>query len=109
MGKTEGQLKKEGIPYRVSRFPFAANGKALTMEERDGFVKLLARETDGALLGAAVAGPDASNLISILALALSNHLPAEAIIRTVFPHPTLGEGIHEAALGLTVGAIHHYE
>lgn len=109
VGKTEGQLKKEGIPYRVSRFPFAANGKALTMEERDGFVKLLARETDGALLGAAVAGPDASNLISILALALSNHLPAEAIIRTVFPHPTLGEGIHEAALGLTVGAIHNYE
>lgn len=109
VGKTEGQLKREDTPYRVSRFPFAANGKALTMEERDGFIKLLARETDGALLGAAVAGPDASNLISILALALSNHLPAEAIIHTVFPHPTLGEGIHEAALGLTVGAIHYYE
>ena len=56
-----------------------------------------------------MAGPDASNLISVLTLALTNGLSPEAIISTVFPHPTLGEVIHEAALGLTVGAIHYHE
>ncbi|WP_276854997.1 dihydrolipoyl dehydrogenase [Enterocloster lavalensis] len=109
VGRTERELKQAGIACNVSRFPFAANGKALTMEEGRGFVKLIAREEDGKLVGAAVAGPDASNLISVLTLALTNGLTPEAIISTVFPHPTLGEVIHEAALGLTVGAIHYHE
>ncbi len=109
VGKTERELRQEGAAYKVSRFPFAANGKALTMDEGKGFVKLIAGEEDGKLLGAAVAGPDASNLISILTLALTNGLTPEAVIATVFPHPTLGEAIHEAALGLTVGSIHYHE
>ncbi len=109
VGKTERELKKEGTAYRVSRFPFAANGKALAMEEGKGFIKLIARESDGALVGAAIAGPDASNLISTVTLALANGISAEGIIETVFPHPTLGEVIHEAALGFTVGPIHYHE
>ena len=79
------------------------------MEEGKGFIKLIARESDGSLIGAAIAGPDASNLISTVTLALANGISAEGIIETVFPHPTLGEVIHEAALGFTVGPIHYHE
>ena len=109
VGLTEEQARATGRDVGVGTFSLSGNGKALTMEEGRGFVKLIAREEDGKLVGAAVAGPDASNLISVLTLALTNGLTPEAIISTVFPHPTLGEVIHEAALGLTVGAIHYHE
>lgn len=109
VGKSETELRKEGQEYKVSRFPFAANGKALSMDETAGFIKLMSRKEDGKLIGAAVVGPDASNLISILCVALANGLTADGLTRTVFPHPTLGEVVHEAGLGLSIGAIHFHE
>lgn len=109
IGKSEEELKKSGADYKVSKFPYAANGKALSMEETKGFVKLIYNKETEQIEGAAIIGADASNLISSLSIALSNHVTYEELIRTVFPHPTLGEMLHEASLGLSIGAIHYCE
>lgn len=109
IGKSEEELKKSKTDYKVSKFPYAANGKALSMEEAKGFVKLIYNKETEQIEGAAIIGADASNLISSLSVALSNHLTYEDLIHTVFPHPTLGEMIHEASLGLSTGAIHYHE
>lgn len=93
-------------PYKVSKFNFASNGKALTMAKNEGFVKLIQDEETKKLIGATIIGPDASSLISTLTLAIQNELELDAIIDTIFPHPTTSEAIHEAALGLQLGSIH---
>lgn len=90
----------------VSQFDFSANGKALSQGSSEGYVKLIQDKKENRLIGCTIVGPDASVLISIAASAIQNHLSAEQVAETIFPHPTTGEALKEAALGLCGGSIH---
>lgn len=106
VGYTEEQLKEKGIDYRSSKFMFSANGKALSLGETDGIVKILASNEDNRILGVHILGPHANDLIHEGALAISNNLDVSAIKRTIHAHPTLSEAFFEATLGLDEAAIH---
>lgn len=103
-GRTEEQLKEDGVPYNKGVFPFAANGRAIAMQSSGGFVKLLAHKESDALLGAHIVGPWASDLIAELVTVMEFGGSAEDVARTVHAHPTLSEAVKEAALG-TAGRI----
>jgi len=104
VGLQESQL--HGRTLRVARVPFAAIGRALTTGESEGFVKLIAEAGSKVLLGAEIVGPDASDLISELALAIEMGATVEDIALTIHPHPTLPEGIMESAEAALGRAIH---
>lgn len=106
VGMTERCAREKGMNISIGKFPFVANGKALTYGEEKGFVKIIKDVDSNSLIGASVVGPHASDLIGILTLAIKNNLTEEEIKETIFAHPTTGEAIHEAALALTGGAIH---
>lgn len=97
VGYTEAQAKDEGIEVNASKFPFAANGRALSLNNTDGFLKLVTRKEDGLVIGAQIAGPSASDMISELGLAIEAGMTAEDIAMTIHAHPTLGEITMEAA------------
>lgn len=97
VGYTEKEAKDEGIEVIVSKFPFAANGRALSLNDTDGFIKLVVRKDDGVLIGAQIAGPSASDIIAELGLAIECGMTAEDIALTIHAHPTLGEVAMEAA------------
>lgn len=105
VGATEEELKERGVDYTVSKFNFAANGKALAMNEGQGLVKLLV-DRDRKLLGAHILGPHASDLIHEAALVMANGGDVETMTKTIHAHPTLGETLHEASLGVFGHAIH---
>ncbi len=105
VGITEKQAKDAGITCEVSRFPFAANGRAVAMEEAVGTVKMICG-ADGKVLGVQIVGPHASDLIAEAALAVTLGMAAADIARTIHAHPTLPETIHEAAMAQLSGAIH---
>lgn len=92
--------------YSISKFNFNGNGKALTMDQNHGFVKIIKENKTNHIVGASIIGPDASSLINTLTVAIQNGLSVDQIIETIFPHPTTGEAIAEAALGLKHGSIH---
>lgn len=106
VGYTEEELKEKGIPYKASKFMFAANGKALSLGEGEGIIKILAGEEDKKVLGVHILGPHANDLIHEGALAISNDLDINSIMRTIHAHPTLSEAFFEATLGLENQAIH---
>jgi dihydrolipoamide dehydrogenase len=106
LGYTEAQAKEKGREIKVGKFPFMANGKALGLNERDGFVKIIADAKYGEILGAHMVGPEVTELLPELALAHTWELTAEEIARTVHAHPTLAEVIMEAAHAVTGQAIH---
>jgi dihydrolipoamide dehydrogenase len=106
VGLTEEQVKERKIEYQAFKFPFTAVGKAIAMGEKDGWVKLIADKKTDRLLGAHVIGARASDLIAELVLAIEFKASAEDIARTSHAHPTLSEGVKEAALGLGTGTIH---
>ena len=106
VGYTEEQLKEKEIEYKSSKFMFSANGKALSMNQTDGIIKILAGKEDNKILGVHILGPHANDLIHEGALAVSNEMDADAIMRTIHAHPTLSEAFFEAALGLDERAIH---
>ena len=91
------QAKEEGIEVVAAKFPFAANGRALSLDSTDGFVKLVTRKEDGLVIGAQIAGASASDMISELGLAIEAGMTAEDIAMTIHAHPTLGEITMEAA------------
>jgi dihydrolipoamide dehydrogenase len=97
VGYTEDQAKKEGIEIKSSKFPFAGNGRALSLDSAEGFVRLITRKDDGLVIGAQVAGASASDMISELGLAIEAGMTAEDIAMTIHAHPTLGEMTMEAA------------
>ncbi|UBH13910.1 dihydrolipoyl dehydrogenase [Macrococcus armenti] len=97
VGYTEAMAKEEGLDYKASKFPFAANGRALSIGETDGFLKLITLKEDGLLIGAQVAGAGASDIIAELGLAIETGMTAEDIALTIHAHPTLGEMTMEAA------------
>src|SRR3954447_5502332 len=97
VGYTEQQAKDEGIEVKASKFPYAGNGRALSLDSTDGFVKLVTRKEDGLVIGAQIAGANASDIISELGLAIETGMTAEDIALTIHAHPTLGEMTMEAA------------
>ncbi|MDP1421195.1 dihydrolipoyl dehydrogenase [Peribacillus simplex] len=97
VGYTEQQAKDEGIEVVAAKFPYAGNGRALSLDSTEGFVKLVTRKEDGLVIGAQVVGANASDLISELGLAVETGLTAEDIAMTIHAHPTLGEMTMEAA------------
>ncbi len=105
VGFTEEKLKEMGREYKVSKFMFSANGKAVTLGEAEGIVKIIA-SPDDMILGVHILGPHANDLIHEGALAIANKLDAKAITRTIHAHPTLSEAFSEATLGLDDKAIH---
>lgn len=106
VGKTEAELKSNGIDYKVGTFPFAANGRAKGMEQTAGLVKLLCAEEDDELLGVHIVGPVAGELIAEAVLAMEFCASGEDLQRTIHAHPTLTEAIHEASLAADNRAIH---
>ncbi len=106
IGKTEEQLKSDGIAYNVGKFPFAANGRARAMGSTDGFVKILADKRSDRILGAHIIGPDAGTLIAEIATAMEFGASAEDVARTCHAHPSLNEAVKEAALAVEGRALH---
>jgi dihydrolipoamide dehydrogenase len=106
VGKTEDELKAEGVAYRSGSFPFAANGRALAMEAVSGSVRILADEASDRVLGAQIVGPWASDLIAEIVTVMEFGGSAEDVARTVHAHPTLSEVVREAALGVDGRMIH---
>ena len=106
VGRTEEQLKAEGVAYTVGKFPFTANGRARAMGDTDGFVKLLADKRTDRLLGAHIVGPDAGTILAELVTAIEFGASAEDVARTCHAHPSLSEAIKEAALAVGGRALH---
>ncbi len=100
MGLTEAQARERGYQVKVSKFPFRANGKALSLNSYDGFVKIVADAKYGEILGAHFIGPDVTELLPEFVLAKGNELTVEQIAQAVHAHPTLSETLMEAALGI---------
>jgi dihydrolipoamide dehydrogenase len=105
-GLTEAQAKEKGIEVTIGKFPFAALGRAMAVNETEGFFKVVADKKTKELLGVHIVGPEASDLISEGALALEMHAFLEDLGLTIHPHPTLGEGMMEAAMNGLGHAIH---
>ncbi len=100
VGRTEKELKAQGIPYRAGQFPFIASGRARALGETAGFVKMLAHAETDRILGVHIIGPFASELISEAVVAMEFGASSEDIARIVHAHPSLSEAMHEAALGV---------
>ena len=105
VGISEDEAKARNLDYKVAKFPFVANGKALAQGDTDGMVKIVA-SADGELLGVHILGPHASDLIAEGAVAVHQRLAAEELVNIIHAHPTLAEAIAEAALGLAGGYLH---
>ncbi|GAB5449708.1 MAG: dihydrolipoyl dehydrogenase [Halioglobus sp.] len=106
VGKTEQELKADGVNYKAGVFPFAASGRALAAGEPDGMVKLLAESDSDTILGCHVVGASAADLVQQVVIAMEFGSSAEDLALTVFGHPTLSEAVHEAALAVDGKAIH---
>ena len=100
VGKTEDQLKADGTPYRKGLFPFRANGRARTLGDVEGKVKILAHQETDRVLGVHIMGPRAGDLIAEATAAMTFGASSEDIARTCHAHPTLSEAIKEAALAV---------
>jgi dihydrolipoamide dehydrogenase len=105
VGKTEEQLKADGIRYKSGVFPFAASGRARAMQATAGFAKILAASDTDTVLGVHIIGPLAGELIAEATLAMEFQASAEDLQRTIHAHPTLAEALHEAALAVDKRAI----
>lgn len=105
-GLTEAQAKEAGYEVNVGKFPFQANGKALGLDEKEGFIKIVSDAKYGEILGAHMVGPDVTELLPELTLAHNQELTAEEIARNVHAHPTLSEVMMEAAHGVEGEPIH---
>jgi dihydrolipoamide dehydrogenase len=106
VGQTEEQLKEAKIAYRKGSFPFRANGRAITLGEVEGRVKILADEKTDRILGVHILGPRAGELIAETTAAMAFSASSEDLARTCHAHPTLPEAIKEAALAVDGRAIH---
>ena len=106
VGKTERELKEQGVEVRTGMFPFAATGRAKAMEEPVGMVKFVADAATDRILGVHMIGPHVSELIAECVVAMEFAASSEDIARIIHAHPTLSEAVHEAALAVDKRAIH---
>ncbi len=109
VGLTEAEAKQKGLQIQVGNFPFAANGRALSVGEPDGMVKMIGDAKTGRLLGVHIVGAEASNLIAEAALAIEMGASVEDLALTVHAHPTLPETLMEAAEATLGHAIHIFQ
>jgi dihydrolipoamide dehydrogenase len=100
VGRTEQQLKADGVAYKAGQFPFLANGRARALGDTTGFVKILADAQTDEILGVHIIGPMASELIAEAAMAMAFKASAEDIARICHAHPSLSESTKEAALAV---------
>lgn len=100
VGKTEDELKAEGVAYKVGKFPFLANSRAKINHETDGFVKILADAKTDRILGAHMVGPNVGDMIAEYCLAMEFGGASEDVARTCHPHPTRSEALRQAAMGV---------
>ena len=106
IGKTEEQLKEKGISYKIGKFPFLANSRAKTIDESEGFVKILADSKTDKVLGVHIIGQHAGEMIAEMSVAMEFGASSEDIARTCHAHPTFSEAIKEAALSVEKRQIH---
>jgi dihydrolipoamide dehydrogenase len=106
VGQTEAQARAAGTKVRVGKFPLEGNGKAIAIDEAQGFIKTVFDDATGQLLGAHLVGPEATELIHGFTLAGTLEATEAELMETVFPHPTLSESMHEAVLAAYGRAIH---
>ena len=106
IGLTEKAAKAAGHEVKVGRFPFIGNGKAIALGEPEGFVKTVFDAKTGELLGAHMIGAEVTELIQGFAIAKTLETTEQELMRTVFPHPTLSEMMHESVLAAYTGALH---
>jgi dihydrolipoamide dehydrogenase len=106
VGKTEQQLKAEGVAYRTGQIPFMANGRAMGMGDTTGFVKMIADAKTDRILGVHIIAAHASELISEAVVAMEFSASSEDLARIVHAHPTLSEVLHEAALAVDKRSLH---
>ena len=107
VGMTEADAEAAGFDPVVGEMPLRASGRALTLDEREGFVRVVADDATGFLLGAQAVGPEASELVAELGLAVEMGATLEDVASTVHVHPTLSEAVHEAAKGARGESIHY--
>ena len=100
VGKTEEQLKEAGIAYKIGKFPFTANSRAICNDERDGFVKILADAKTDRILGAHIIGAEAGDMIHAVVNVMEFGGAAEDLARSFHAHPTYNEAVREAALAV---------
>jgi dihydrolipoamide dehydrogenase len=105
-GKTEEELKKEGMKYNVGKFPFTANSRARTNNEVEGFVKILTNKETDKIVGIHIIGPNAGEMIAEGVLGMEYGAAAEDIARTCHAHPTLSEAFKEACMAAYDKPIH---
>ncbi len=106
VGKTEQQVRTDGIAYKTGKFPFLANGRARAMGDTGGFVKIVADAETDRILGVHIIGPMASELIQLGVQAMAFAASSEDLARMVYAHPSLAEVMHEAALAVDSRTIH---
>ncbi|WP_068774223.1 dihydrolipoyl dehydrogenase [Paenibacillus sp. FJAT-26967] len=106
VGLNETEAKEKGMNVSVGKFPYAANGRALSLNATEGFVKIVADKETGLVVGSQIVGPEASNLIAEIGLAIEMGATLEDIALTIHAHPTLGEIVAEAAEGALGHPIH---
>ena len=106
VGKNEEELKNDNIEYKVGKFPFAASGRALAVEQSVGFVKLLTDAKTDTIIGVHVFGPSAAEIVQQALISMEFGASSEDLGLTIFSHPTVSEALHEAALSVSNQAIH---
>ena len=106
VGKSEEELKKKNISYKVGKFPFMANSRAKAIDQPEGFVKILADHNTDKVLGVHIIGPHAGEMIAEMSVAMEFGASSEDIARTCHAHPTFSEAIKEAALSVDKRQIH---
>ena len=106
VGKSEEELKADGVAYTTGKFPFTANGRAKVNRTTDGFVKILADAKTDRILGVHIIGPHAGEIIAEAAVIMEFGGSAEDLARTCHAHPTLTEAVKEAAMAVAKRTIH---
>ena len=106
VGNNEDELKSKNISYKVGKFPFAASGRALAVDQSVGFVKVLSDKKTDTILGVHVFGPAAAEIVQQALISMEFGASSEDIALTMFSHPTVSEAFHEAALAANNQAIH---
>ena len=106
VGKNEEELKNDSIDYKVGKFPFAASGRALAVDQSVGFVKVISDAKTDTILGVHVFGPSAAEIVQQALISMEFGASSEDLGLTIFSHPTVSEALHEAALAVNNEAIH---
>jgi dihydrolipoamide dehydrogenase len=107
IGLTEKKAKSQKLNIKIGKFPFIANGKAIALGDSEGLIKTIFNEDTGELIGAHMVGPEVTELIQGFSIAKKLETTEHELMHTIFPHPTLSEGMHESVLDAYNQAIHY--